>query len=159
MQLRLTVNDTKYELDVAPHELLVYVIRDRIGLTGTKVGCLTGDCGACTVRIDGESTKSCSVLAVSADDTSIETIEGLSDDGGLDPLQQAFWDENAFQCGYCLAGMLMTCRELLQREPQPSEEQILHSIDGNLCRCTGYTTIVRAVRAAAAEGPDEDAES
>lgn len=148
-QIQLTVNGEKHEVQVDPRELLVYVIRERIGLTGTNVGCLTGDCGACTVTIDGRTAKSCSVLAVTADGAEITTIEGLAADGQLDPVQEAFWQENGFQCGYCLPGMLLTTRELLDHDPDPNDEDIKTTIDGNLCRCTGYNTILRAVRTAA----------
>lgn len=147
--VRLTVNDEKYEVEAEDDELLVYVIRERIGLTGTNVGCLGGDCGACTVLLDGRSAKSCSVLAATADGGSITTIEGLGQLGRLDPVQQAFWEENAFQCGFCLPGMLLASKELLDQNRSPDDEQILNAIDGNLCRCTGYNTIVRAVRSAA----------
>ncbi|MBK1789196.1 (2Fe-2S)-binding protein [Prauserella cavernicola] len=154
--IRLTVNGDKHEVTVDPRDLLVYVIRERIGLTGTNVGCLTGDCGACTVTLDGRTAKSCSVLAVTADGSEIRTIEGLASPAGLDPVQEAFWKENGFQCGYCLPGMLLATRELLDEDPDPAEEDITRTIDGNLCRCTGYTTILRAVRTAARRAQHRD---
>lgn len=147
--MRLTVNGVEHDIDVDPRTLLVHAIREQIGLTGTHVGCLTGDCGACTVVVDGQTTKSCSVLALSAEGAGIETIESLADGDELHPVQQAFWDEFGFQCGFCLPGMLLTAKELVESTPDPSDDEILRAIDGNLCRCTGYNTIVAAVRKAA----------
>ncbi|QYC44200.1 Carbon monoxide dehydrogenase small chain [Nonomuraea coxensis DSM 45129] len=147
--IRLTVNGREREIEVEACKLLVHAVREDLGLTGTHVGCLTGDCGACTVLVDGASVKSCSVLAVQADGAEITTIEGVAGDGGLHPVQQAFWDEFGFQCGYCLPGMLLTARELLDRTPDPDDDAIVQAINGNLCRCTGYGSIVRAIRCAA----------
>lgn len=149
--MRLTVNGVEHEFDVDPRTLLVHVIREQAGLTGTHVGCLTGDCGACTVVVDGQTTKSCSVLALSAEGAHVETIESLADGDDLHPVQQAFWEEFAFQCGFCLPGMLLTAKELIESTPDPSDDEILRAINGNLCRCTGYNTIVAAVRRAAKE--------
>lgn len=146
--IRLNVNGEDHEVEVDPRRLLVHVVREEVGLTGTHVGCLTGDCGACTVMVDDLSVKSCSVLAAGADGACVRTIEDLGTEGDLDPVQQAFLDEFAFQCGYCLPGMLLTVRELLDADPDPDEAAILQAISGNLCRCTGYGPIVRAVRAA-----------
>jgi aerobic carbon-monoxide dehydrogenase small subunit len=153
------VNGAEQRVEVDPRLLLVDLLRDGLGLTGTHVGCRTGDCGACTVLQDGRPVKSCLQLAASADGTTIRTIEGIADGGELTPLQQAFWDEYGFQCGYCLPGMLFAAAELLERVPDPSEAEIRHAIDGNLCRCTGYHGIVRAVRAAAASGAAPSAPS
>ena len=149
--MKLTVNGEQHEFDVDPRTLLVHAIREQAGQTGTHIGCLTGDCGACTVVLDGQTTKSCSVLALTADGSTVETIESLADGDDLHPVQQAFWDEFGFQCGFCLPGMLLTAKELLASTPDPSDEDILRAINGNLCRCTGYTTIVAAVRRAAKE--------
>lgn len=149
--MRLTVNGDEHEFDADPRTLLVHAIREQVGLTGTNVGCLTGDCGACTVVVDGRTTKSCSVLARSADGATVETIEGLATGDELHPVQQAFWDEFGFQCGFCLPGMLLTARELLESTPDPTDDEILRAINGNLCRCTGYNTIVAAIRRAAEE--------
>ena len=149
--MRLTVNGVEHTFDVDPRTLLVHAIRERVGLTGTHVGCLTGDCGACTVVVDGQTTKSCSVLALSADGADVETIESLADGDELHPVQQAFWDEFGFQCGFCLPGMLLTARELVESTPDPTDDDIHRAINGNLCRCTGYNTIVAAVRKAAGE--------
>jgi aerobic carbon-monoxide dehydrogenase small subunit len=149
--MRLTVNGVEHTFDVDPRTLLVHAIRERVGLTGTHVGCLTGDCGACTVVVDGQTTKSCSVLALSADGADVETIESLADGEELHPVQQAFWDEFGFQCGFCLPGMLLTARELVESTPDPTDDDIHRAINGNLCRCTGYNTIVAAVRRAAGE--------
>jgi aerobic carbon-monoxide dehydrogenase small subunit len=149
--MRLTVNGVEHTFDVDPRTLLVHAIRERVGLTGTHVGCLTGDCGACTVVVDGQTTKSCSVLALSADGADVETIESLADGDELHPVQQAFWDEFGFQCGFCLPGMLLTARELVESTPDPTDDDIHRAINGNLCRCTGYNTIVAAVRRAAGE--------
>jgi aerobic-type carbon monoxide dehydrogenase small subunit (CoxS/CutS family) len=151
-EMRLTVNGVAHELDVDPCTLLVHAIREQVGLTGTHVGCLTGDCGACTVVVDGRTAKSCSVLALSADGATVRTIESLADGDELHPVQRAFWDEFGFQCGFCLPGMLLTAAELLESTPDPTDEEILRAINGNLCRCTGYHTIVAAVRRAAKEG-------
>ncbi|GAB1513300.1 (2Fe-2S)-binding protein [Actinophytocola sp. KF-1] len=151
--MKLTVNGTEHEFDVDPRTLLVHAIREQVGLTGTHVGCLTGDCGACTVVVDGQTTKSCSVLALSADGADVETIESLAEGEELHPVQRAFWDEFGFQCGFCLPGMLLTAKELVESTPDPSrditDDDILRAINGNLCRCTGYNTIVAAVRKAA----------
>jgi aerobic-type carbon monoxide dehydrogenase small subunit (CoxS/CutS family) len=149
--LRFTVNGAPREVSVEPETLLVHAIREQVGLTGTHVGCLTGDCGACTVVVDGETTKSCSVLALSAEGCRVETIESLADGERLHPVQEIFWDEFAFQCGFCLPGMLLTATELVERDPDADEEEILRTINGNLCRCTGYNTIVAAVRRAVRE--------
>ncbi|OLF14098.1 4-hydroxybenzoyl-CoA reductase subunit gamma [Actinophytocola xinjiangensis] len=149
--VRLTVNGVQREIDVAPGTLLVHAIREQVGLTGTHVGCLTGDCGACTVVVDGATTKSCSVLAHSADGATVETVESLADGEELHPVQRAFWDEFGFQCGFCLPGMLLTAKELIESTPDPDDADIHRAINGNLCRCTGYNTIVAAVRRAAKE--------
>lgn len=148
-RVRLTVNGQEREIDVETSRLLVHAIREDIGLTGTHVGCLNGDCGACTVLVDGASVKSCSVLAVSADGAEITTIEGLAKDGELHPVQQAFWDEFGFQCGYCLPGTLLVTCELLEKTPNPDDAAIEQAINGTLCRCTGYAGIKRAIRRAA----------
>jgi len=146
----LTINGEKYELRVSPNELLVNVIRETVGLTGTKYACGTGQCGACTVVVDGEPILGCLTLAVTVDGSEITTIEGVANaDGTLDPLQEAFLDTNAIQCGYCTPGMVLVGRDLLQKMPNPSEDQIRHHIKGNICRCTGYNGIVRAIKKAA----------
>jgi carbon-monoxide dehydrogenase small subunit len=146
----LTINGEKYELRVAPNELLVNVIRETVGLTGTKYACGTGQCGACTVVVDGEPILGCLTLAITVDGSNITTIEGVANaDGTLDPLQEAFLDTNAIQCGYCTPGMVLVGRDLLQKMPNPSEDQIRHHIKGNICRCTGYNGIVRAIKKAA----------
>ncbi|MGB3441027.1 MAG: (2Fe-2S)-binding protein [Actinophytocola sp.] len=147
--MKLTVNGVEHDIDVDPRTLLVHAIREQVGLTGTHVGCLTGDCGACTVVVDGRTTKSCSVLALSAEGARVETIESLADGEDLHPVQQAFWDEFGFQCGFCLPGMLLTAKELVESTPDPTDDDILRAVNGNLCRCTGYNTIVAAVRKAA----------
>jgi aerobic carbon-monoxide dehydrogenase small subunit len=145
----LAVNGVRHELDLEPRELLVYVLRDRLGLTGTNVGCDTSSCGACTVLLNGESVKSCTLLGVQADGMELTTIEGLSSNGDLHPLQQAFHEQHGLQCGYCTPGMVMAAASLLAENPEPSEAEIRHALEGNLCRCTGYQNIVAAVRAAA----------
>ena len=145
----LTVNGERHELDVEARLLLVHLLRDRLGLTGTHVGCDTSNCGACTVHLDGEAVKSCTVLAVQADGAEVTTIEGLGSADQLHPLQQAFWNDHALQCGYCTPGMIMSAADLLKRNPDPSEEEIRHGLEGNLCRCTGYHNIVKAVKSAA----------
>jgi aerobic carbon-monoxide dehydrogenase small subunit len=148
--LALTVNGTRQEAEVEPRELLVYFLRERLGLTGTNVGCDTSSCGACTVLLDGESVKSCTLLAVQADGGDITTIEGLADDGRLHPVQQAFHEQHALQCGYCTPGFVMATISLLQERPDPSEAEIRKALEGNICRCTGYVNIVKAVRQSAA---------
>jgi carbon-monoxide dehydrogenase small subunit len=145
----LTVNDLPYELELDPRELLVHVLRERLDLTGTVVGCDTSSCGACTVLLDGESVKSCTVLAVQADGGEVTTIEGLASDGELHPVQRAFHEQHALQCGYCTPGMVLATVSLLEDHPSPSEQEIRQALEGNLCRCTGYHNIVKAVQAAA----------
>ena len=145
----LTVNGVGHELELEPRELLVYVLRDRLRLTGTNVGCDTSSCGACTVLVDGESVKSCTMLGVQADGTEITTIEGLATDGELHPVQQAFHDHHALQCGYCTPGMVMAAVSLIDHGQATSEAAIREGLEGNLCRCTGYHNIVVAVQEAA----------
>ena len=147
-QVALTVNGTRHELELEPRELLVYVLRDRLRLTGTNVGCDTSSCGACTVLVNGESVKACTMLGVQADGSEITTIEGLATNGTMHPVQQAFHDHHALQCGYCTPGMVMTAIKLLEANPAPTDAEIRHGLEGNLCRCTGYENIVAAVRAA-----------
>ncbi len=148
-RIAITVNGIRRELEVEPRELLVYVLRERLGLTGTNVGCDTSSCGACTVLLDGESVKSCTVLGVQADGYEVTTIEGLARDGALHPVQEAFHAHHALQCGYCTPGMVIAAVSLLAEHPNPSEQEIRHALEGNLCRCTGYHNIVKAVQAAA----------
>jgi carbon-monoxide dehydrogenase small subunit len=145
----LSVNGADHELELEPRELLVYVLRERLGLTGTTVGCDTSSCGACTVLLDGESVKSCTVLGVQADGHEITTIEGLAQNGTLHPLQESFRTHHALQCGYCTAGMVLAAASLLAENPNPSESEIRHALEGNICRCTGYQNIVRAIEAVA----------
>ena len=149
MELTLELNGRTRRERIDPRMLLVEALRDAFGTTGPKMGCLTGDCGACTVRLDGAVVKSCLRLAVACDGAEVCTLEGLADEGELTALQQAFWDEHAFQCGYCLSGMLFAAQELLERVPEPSDAEIREAISANLCRCTGYDPIVRAVRSVA----------
>jgi aerobic carbon-monoxide dehydrogenase small subunit len=146
----LTVNGAKENAEVEPRLLLVHYLRDNLGLTGTNVGCDTSQCGACTVLIDGEAVKSCTVLTVQADGSSVTTIEGLATNGKLHAVQQAFWDKHGLQCGFCTPGMILTTCDLLKRNPNPSEADVRHGIEGNFCRCTGYHNIVASVREAAA---------
>jgi len=149
-RISVTVDGVGYSDDVEPRTLLVHYLRERLGKTGTVVGCDTSNCGACTVHLDGRSVKSCSVLAVQADGAEVTTIEGLAGvDGALHPVQQAFHEQHALQCGFCTPGMIMQSVDLLQDNPDPSETQIREGIEGNLCRCTGYQNIVRAIQAAA----------
>jgi len=143
------VNGVPYELELEPRDLLVYVLRDRLGLTGTVVGCDTSSCGACTVLLDGESVKSCTVLGVQADGHELTTIEGLAENGTLHPLQQAFHERHALQCGYCTSGIVLAAVSLLAENPAPSEAEIRHALEGNICRCTGYQNIVDAIEAVA----------
>ena len=144
----LEVNGEQIELEVPARRLLVHFIRDDLGLTGTHVGCDTGNCGACTIHLDGEPVKSCMLLAVQADGARIQTVEGLAADGELTPLQQAFNTHHALQCGYCTPGMLMSATALLERNPHPTEDEVRYALQGNICRCTGYVNIVEAVVAA-----------
>ena len=148
-RIAVTVNGVRHEVEVEPRLLLVYFLREQLGLTGTNVGCDTSSCGACTVLLDGESVKSCTVLAVQADGSEMTTIEGLAEDGRLHPIQQAFHEHHALQCGYCTPGFVMAAVSLLKENPSPSEEEIRHALEGNLCRCTGYHNIVKAIQAAA----------
>jgi carbon-monoxide dehydrogenase small subunit len=147
----VTVNGRPLEADVEPRLLLVHLLRDVFGLTGTHTGCDTSNCGACTVHVNGRSAKSCTMLAAQADGASIVTIEGMEQGGKLHPLQQAFWDQHGLQCGFCTPGMIMETAWLLDQNPDPSEAEIREGIAGNLCRCTGYVNIVKAVQQAAAE--------
>jgi carbon-monoxide dehydrogenase small subunit len=149
--VEVTVNGETHRSDVEPRLLLVHYLRDELGLTGTHVGCDTSNCGACTVHLNGEAVKSCTVLAVQADGAEVTTIEGLGQEGALHPLQEAFWAQHGLQCGYCTPGMIMAAADLLARSPDPSEEEIREALAGNLCRCTGYQNIVRAVQSAAAQ--------
>ncbi len=145
----ITVNGQRYDREVEPRLLLVHFLREVIGSTGTKVGCDTSQCGACTVLLDGASLKSCTALAVQADGAEVTTIEGLADGDALHPLQDAFWEKHGLQCGFCTPGMIMASHELLRVTPNPSDAQVRHGLEGNMCRCTGYQNIVRAVRQAA----------
>ena len=147
--ISLTVNGVEHSDEVEPRLLLVHYLRDVLRLTGTNIGCDTSQCGACTVHLDGRAVKSCTVLAVQADGGSVTTIEGLSHNGDLHPLQQAFWDNHGLQCGYCTPGMIMMASDFLVQNPNPSDEEIRHGLEGNLCRCTGYQNIVKSIRAAA----------
>ena len=152
MKIHINVNGVPSDADVEPRLLLVHFLRESAGLTATNVGCDTTSCGACTVLLDGESVKSCTVLAVQADGTEVTTIEGLAGDGELHPVQQAFHENHALQCGYCTPGFVMASVSLLKENPNPSEEEIRLGLEGNLCRCTGYHNILKAVQAAARAG-------
>ena len=156
MQVAMTVNGRKVTDDIEPRTLLVHFIREQLHLTGTHVGCETGYCGACTVHLDGKAIKSCTMLAVQADGASVTTIEGLADDNELHPVQEGFWERHGLQCGFCTPGMIMSAAALLSDNDDPSEEEIRHGIEGNLCRCTGYHNIVRAVEYAAAKIRDDE---
>jgi len=149
VKVSVNVNGTRQEHDVEPRLLLVHYLREVVGLTGTNVGCDTSSCGACTVLVDGESVKSCTVLAVQADGAAITTIEGLATDGQMHPMQQAFQEHHGLQCGYCTPGMVLAAVSLLEEHPDPSEAEVREGLEGNLCRCTGYHNIVQAVLAAA----------
>ena len=149
----VTVNGQQHVGEVEPRQLLVYFLRESLGLTGTHVGCDTSNCGACTVHVDGEAVKSCTVLAVQTDGREVTTIEGMGSDGELHPLQAAFWEHHGLQCGFCTPGMIMAAADLLARNDSPSEEDVREALAGNLCRCTGYQNIVKAVMAAAGEEP------
>ena len=152
VHVELTVNGERREADVEARLLLVHWLRDHLGLTGTHVGCDTTNCGACTVHMDGDAVKSCTILTAQADGAEVTTIEGLSTGDGLHPVQAAFMDKHALQCGFCTPGMIMAAADLLARNPNPSDEEIRHGLEGNLCRCTGYHNIVEAVKAAAGAG-------
>jgi aerobic carbon-monoxide dehydrogenase small subunit len=149
--ITVEVNGSSYEREVEARKLLIHFLRDDLDLTGSHIGCDTGNCGACSVLVDGVLLKSCMMLAIQADGASIQTVEGLGSDGELNPLQQAFSDHHALQCGYCTPGMLMSATALLERNPRPSEEEIRKAIQGNICRCTGYVNIVRAIQAASGQ--------
>jgi len=149
VEVTITVNGTAYTKEVEPRTLLVHFIRDVLGLTGTNIGCETSLCGACTFHMDGLAVKSCTALALQADGSEIITIEGLAQNGNLHPMQQAFWDKHALQCGYCTPGMIMAATKLVQNNPNITEEEIREGLEGNLCRCTGYDNIIRAVKTAA----------
>jgi aerobic carbon-monoxide dehydrogenase small subunit len=149
MDVKVTVNGETYERDVEPRKLLIHFLRDDLDLTGSHIGCDTGNCGACSVIVDGVLLKSCMMLAVQADGATIETVEGLAQDGELNGLQQAFSDHHGLQCGYCTPGMLMSATALLRSNPHPSEDEIRKAIQGNICRCTGYVNIVEAIKSAA----------
>jgi aerobic carbon-monoxide dehydrogenase small subunit len=151
-KITLTINGQRYQHEVEPRLLLIHYLREVVGLTGPHIGCETSICGACTVALDGKAVKSCSMFAVQADGRNVLTIEGLAANGNLHPIQEAFWNEHGLQCGFCTPGMIMTSKQLLDRNPSPTDEEIRHGLEGNLCRCTGYQHIVNAVRTAAARG-------
>jgi len=151
VNVRIEVNGEPREAQVEPRLLLVHFLRENLGLTGTHVGCDTSNCGACTCHLDGQAVKSCTVLAVQADGGQVTTIEGLGQEGDLHPMQEAFWEHHGLQCGYCTPGMIMASSDLLNRNPDPSEHEIREALAGNLCRCTGYHNIVKAVQAAAGQ--------
>ncbi len=150
IRIRLTINGQQFEREVAEHRTLLHFLREDVGLTGTKEGCGAGECGACTIIMNGRSVNSCLVLAAEADGATIETIEGVATNGELSALQQSFHDHHAVQCGFCTPGMIMSATDLLRRNPHPSREEIQHGIEGNFCRCTGYEQIIEAVAAVAA---------
>jgi len=150
VQVSLSVNGQKVSADVEPRTLLVHFLREELRLTGTHVGCETSVCGACTIKLDGEAVKSCTVLAVQTEGADIQTIEGLAENGALHPVQEGFWERHGLQCGYCTPGMIMSAVTLLEENDRPTEAEIRHAIDGNLCRCTGYHNIVRSIEYAAA---------
>jgi carbon-monoxide dehydrogenase small subunit len=152
LQIAVTVNGERFERDVEARKLLVHFLRDDLDLTGTHVGCDTGNCGACTILLEGQAVKSCMLLAAQADGSQITTVEGLGQDGELTPLQRAFSEQHALQCGYCTPGMLISATYLLEQNPSPSEEEIRRGIQGNICRCTGYVNIVKAIQTAAEGG-------
>ena len=152
MQIHVTVNGTEHESEVEPRTLLVHYVREVLGLTGTNIGCDTSSCGACSLHLNGEAVKSCTVLAVQADGADILTIEGLAHDGEMHPMQKAFMENHGLQCGYCTPGMVMAATSFLKENPNPTEREVRLGLEGNLCRCTGYHNIVKAVLACAAEG-------
>jgi carbon-monoxide dehydrogenase small subunit len=144
--LELTINSEKHVLEVEPRQLLVHLLREVLGLTGTHIGCDTSQCGACTILVNGKSTKSCTLFAVQANGCAITTIEGIATDGNLHPLQEGFWEEHGLQCGYCTPGMILSAVNLLAENPNPSDDEIRSGIEGNICRCTGYQNIVNAIK-------------
>ena len=150
MNITVAVNGKSHSHDVEPRLLLIHYLREVVGLTGSHVGCETSLCGACTVELDGKAVKSCTMFAVQADGASILTVEGMATDGKLHPVQEAFWNEHGLQCGFCTPGMIMASKQILDRNAKPTEEEIRHGLEGNVCRCTGYQHIVNAVKAAAA---------
>jgi aerobic carbon-monoxide dehydrogenase small subunit len=150
MKITVTVNGKAYSHDVETRLLLIHYLREVLALTGAHVGCETSLCGACTIKLDGKAIKSCTMFAVQADGASLTTIEGLATDGDLDPMQEAFWNEHGLQCGFCTPGMILASKQIVERNPNPTEEEIRHGLAGNICRCTGYQHIVNAVKAAAA---------
>jgi len=152
MNINVTINGKSYSHDVEPRLLLIHYIREIVGLTGPHVGCETSLCGACTIEVDGRAVKSCSMFAVQANGSNILTIEGLAENGKLHAMQEAFWNEHGLQCGFCTPGMIMASKQILDRNPDPTEEEIRHGLDGNICRCTGYQHIINAVKAAAKAG-------
>jgi aerobic carbon-monoxide dehydrogenase small subunit len=149
MNINLTINGTKHSHEVEPRLLLIHYLREVVGLTGPHVGCETSLCGACTIEVDGKAVKSCTMFAVQADGANVTTIEGLAVDGKLHAMQEAFWNEHGLQCGFCTPGMIIASKQILERNPNPTDAEIRHGIEGNICRCTGYQHIVNAVRAAA----------
>jgi carbon-monoxide dehydrogenase small subunit len=155
VSVRLKVNGVEHTLDVEPRLLLVHALRDQLDLTGTHVGCDTSNCGACTVHLDGDAVKSCTVLAVQADGAEVTTIEGLGSEDDLHPMQEAFWNNHGLQCGYCTPGMIMASTALLRENPHPSEDEVRQALEGNLCRCTGYHNIVKAVLDAAGQSSNQ----
>jgi carbon-monoxide dehydrogenase small subunit len=156
VNVRLNVNGSEHSLEVEPRLLLVHALRDQLGLTGTHVGCDTSNCGACTIHFNGEAVKSCTVLAVQADGAELTTIEGLGTEDNLHPMQEAFWNNHGLQCGYCTPGMIMASTALLAENANPTEDEVRHALEGNLCRCTGYHNIVKSVLDAAGQSsPDE----
>jgi carbon-monoxide dehydrogenase small subunit len=150
-RISVTVNGEVHEADVEPRLLLVHLLRENFGLTGTHIGCDTSNCGACTVHVNGQTAKSCTMLAVQADGATVRTIEGMADGAALHPLQQAFWDQHGLQCGFCTPGMIMQAAWLLEQNPEPDDAEVRQGISGNLCRCTGYVNIVKAIQQAAGE--------
>ena len=148
--VRITVNGEASEHEVEPRLLLCHLLRDRLRLTGTNIGCDTSQCGSCTVLLDGKAVKSCTVLALQADGAEVTTIEGLAGENGLHPIQQAFWDHHGLQCGFCTPGMILTAVEILERNPEAGDSEVRHGLEGNICRCTGYQNIVKAIVAAGA---------
>ena len=152
MNINLTINGKRYAQDVEPRLLLIHFLRDVAGLTGAHVGCETSLCGACTVELNGKAIKSCTMFAVQANGAEIVTVEGLANDGTLDPVQEAFWNEHGLQCGFCTPGMIMASKQIIERNPAPTEDEIRRGLEGNVCRCTGYQHIVNAVKAAAGAG-------